>query len=381
MGRYLTFDHVGEGLMDLIDVLIVAVKVVVVFVLLNLLLAIVVWGERKIIADMQSRIGPNQAGPFGLLQSIADGVKLLMKEDIRPSAADKIVYPLAPIISAVPAFLAFTVVPFGDTITIAGREVTLQIADLNIGVLFFLAMGSIAVYGVALAGWSSGSKYPLFGAVRSSAQMISYEIAMGLSVVPVVLYAGTLSTRGIVEAQRDGWFILVQIPAFVIFLLAGIAETNRAPFDLPEAETELVAGYHTEYSGIKFMMFFMAEYMHIVTISSIAVTLFWGGWNGPRFGFLSPLWPVVWFLLKMGVFVFLFFWLRASLPRLRYDQLMNLGWKYLIPIGMIWIPVSAAARIVDAREWILWIIGAVVGVFVISLFAPSREREEEHATT
>lgn len=381
MGRYLTFDHVGEGLMDLIDVLIVAVKVVVVFVLLNLLLAIVVWGERKIIADMQSRIGPNQAGPFGLLQSIADGVKLLMKEDIRPSAADKIVYPLAPIISAVPAFLAFTVVPFGDTITIAGREVTLQIADLNIGVLFFLAMGSIAVYGVALAGWSSGSKYPLFGAVRSSAQMISYEIAMGLSVVPVVLYAGTLSTRGIAEAQRDGWFILVQIPAFVIFLLAGIAETNRAPFDLPEAETELVAGYHTEYSGIKFMMFFMAEYMHIVTISSIAVTLFWGGWNGPRFGFLSPLWPVVWFLLKMGVFVFLFFWLRASLPRLRYDQLMNLGWKYLIPIGMIWIPVSAAARIVDAREWILWIIGAVVGVFVISLFAPSREREEEHATT
>lgn len=381
MGRYLTFDHVGEGLMDFIDVLIVAVKVVVVFVLLNLLLAIVVWGERKIIADMQSRIGPNQAGPFGLLQSIADGVKLLMKEDIRPSAADKIVYPLAPIISAVPAFLAFTVVPFGDTITIAGREVTLQIADLNIGVLFFLAMGSIAVYGVALAGWSSGSKYPLFGAVRSSAQMISYEIAMGLSVVPVVLYAGTLSTRGIVEAQRDGWFILVQIPAFVIFLLAGIAETNRAPFDLPEAETELVAGYHTEYSGIKFMMFFMAEYMHIVTISSIAVTLFWGGWNGPRFGFLSPLWPVVWFLLKMGVFVFLFFWLRASLPRLRYDQLMNLGWKYLIPIGMIWIPVSAAARIVDAREWILWIIGAVVGVFVISLFAPSREREEEHATT
>lgn len=381
MGRYLTFDHVGEGLMDLIDVLIVAVKVVVVFVLLNLLLAIVVWGERKIIADMQSRIGPNQAGPFGLLQSIADGVKLLMKEDIRPSAADKIVYPLAPIVSAVPAFLAFTVVPFGDTITIAGREVTLQIADLNIGVLFFLAMGSIAVYGVALAGWSSGSKYPLFGAVRSSAQMISYEIAMGLSVVPVVLYAGTLSTRGIVEAQRDGWFILVQIPAFVIFLLAGIAETNRAPFDLPEAETELVAGYHTEYSGIKFMMFFMAEYMHIVTISSIAVTLFWGGWNGPRFGFLSPLWPVVWFLLKMGVFVFLFFWLRASLPRLRYDQLMNLGWKYLIPIGMIWIPVSAAARIVDAREWILWIIGAVVGVFVISLFAPSREREEEHATT
>lgn len=366
--------------MDLVDVLIVAGKVLVVFVLLNLVLAIVVWAERKILADMQSRIGPNRAGPFGMFQSIADGVKLLMKEDIRPLAADRIVYPLAPIISAVPAFLAFTIVPFGDTITIAGREVTLQLADLNVGLLFFLAMGSIAVYGVALAGWSAGSKYPLFGAVRSSAQMISYEIAMGLSVIPVVLYAGTLSTRGIVEAQQDGWFILVQIPAFVIFLLAGIAETNRAPFDLPEAETELVAGYHTEYSGIKFMMFFMAEYMHIVTISSIAVTLFLGGWQGPRFAVLGPLWPVVWFLLKTAAFVFLFFWLRASLPRLRYDQLMNIGWKYLIPIGMIWIPVSAAARIVDTRQWILWILGAVVGAFVISLFVPTGEREEERAT-
>jgi NADH-quinone oxidoreductase subunit H len=366
--------------MSFVDVVIVAGKCVVVFVLLNLLLAIVVWGERKVIADMQSRVGPNRAGPFGIFQSIADGVKLLMKEDIRPTAADSVVYPLAPMISAVPAFLAFTVVPFGDSVTIAGREVVLQIADINVGILFFLAMGSISVYGVALAGWSSGSKYPLIGAVRSSAQMISYEIAMGLSVVPVVLYAGTLSTRGIVQAQADGWFIGAQIPAFVIFLLAGIAETNRAPFDLPEAETELVAGYHTEYSGIKFMMFFMAEYMHIVTISSIAVTLFLGGWqpiDAITPDFLPALWGVVWFLLKMSAFVFLFFWLRASLPRLRYDQLMNVGWKILIPLGMLWIPISAATRVVDVRRWIVYVVGAVLGVIILSLFVPARREEDE----
>ncbi|MGH9203744.1 MAG: NADH-quinone oxidoreductase subunit NuoH, partial [Vicinamibacterales bacterium] len=341
--------------MDWVGVGITAAKVVVVFLLLNLVLAFVVWAERKVLADMQSRIGPNQAGPFGILQAIADGIKLLLKEDIRPTTADRIVYTLAPMASAVPAFAAFSVVPFGDSITIAGREVILQLADINVGLLFFLAMGSLAVYGVALAGWSSGSKYPLIGAVRSTAQMISYEIAMGLSVVPVILYAGTLSTRGIVEAQADSWFIGAQIPSFVIFLLAGIAETNRPPFDLPEAETELVAGYHTEYSGIKFMMFFMAEYMHVVTISAIAVTLFWGGWHGPHIPILPAIWPVVWFLLKTSAFVFLFFWLRASMPRLRYDQLMNIGWKFLIPVGMLWIPISAAARIVDVRRWILFV--------------------------
>ncbi len=362
--------------MGFVDVVFIAAKVVVVFLLVNLLLAVVVWAERKIIADMQSRIGPNIAGPFGLLQSIADGVKLLMKEDIRPTAADKLIYPIAPIISAVPAFLAFSVVPFGDSMTILGHKVIFQIADINVGLLFFLAMGSVAVYGVALAGWSSGSKYPLFGAVRSSAQMISYEIAMGLSVIPVVLYAGTLSTRGIVEAQRGGWFVLVLLPSFVIFLMAGVAETNRAPFDLPEAETELVAGYHTEYSGLKFMLFFMAEYLHIVTISAIAVTLFWGGWNGPHPHFLTPLWPVLWFLGKTAAFVFLFFWLRASLPRLRYDQLMNVGWKFLIPIGMVWIPLAAAARVVEARRWIFVLIGAIVALFVLSLFVPTKDGAE-----
>ncbi|MEX2393463.1 MAG: complex I subunit 1 family protein, partial [Actinomycetota bacterium] len=272
------------------------------------------------------------------------------------------------------------IVPFGDKIVVGGREIILQVADINVGLLFFLAMGSIAVYGVALAGWSSGSKYPLIGAVRASAQMISYEIAMGLSVIPVVLYAGTLSTRGIVQAQADGWFIGSQIPSFVIFLLAGIAETNRAPFDLPEAETELVAGYHTEYSGIKFMMFFMAEYMHIVTISSIAVTLFWGGWQPIAAitpDFLPALWPPVWFLAKMSVFVFLFYWLRASLPRLRYDQLMNIGWKVLIPLGMVWIPLSAATRIIDLRRWVVYVIGGLLGLIILSLFVPAKQDEED----
>lgn len=363
-------------MMDWVDVVIVAVKVVVVFALLLVLVMLSLWAMRKIVADMQSRIGPNRAGPFGVLISLADGVKLFMKEDILPTAADKFVYRLAPVVSMVPAFLAFSVVPIGDKITIGGREVTLQLADLNVGILFFLAMGSLAVYGVALAGWSSGSKYPLFGAVRSSAQMISYEIAMGLAVVPVVLYAGTLSTRGIVEAQQGGWFILVQLPAFAIFFLAGIAETNHPPFDLPEAETELVAGYHTEYSGVKFAMFFLAENIHVVTISAIAVTLFWGGWNGPGLSFLPALWPVAWFTVKTGAFVFFFYWMRASLPRLRYDQLMNIGWKYLIPIGIVWIPVSAAARIIQTRDWILWVLGGLVALFLLSLFAPTREREE-----
>jgi NADH-quinone oxidoreductase subunit H len=365
--------------MDWLDVVIIAAKTVVVFLLLNLLLAFVVWAERKVLADMQSRIGPNVAGPFGLLQSIADGLKLFMKEDIFPLSADRIVYPIAPIISAVPAFLAFAVVPFGNMLSIGHRHIVLQLADINVGLLFFLAMGSIAVYGVALAGWSSGSKYPLIGAVRSSAQMISYEIAMGLSVIPVVLYAGTLSTRGIVLAQQHGWLIVRMIPSFLIFLIGGIAETNRAPFDLPEAETELVAGYHTEYSGIKFMMFFMAEYMHIVTISAIAVTLFFGGWMGPHPNVLVPLWGVLWFLVKTGAFVFLFYWLRASMPRLRYDQLMNVGWKALIPIGMAWIPISAAVQTFSTREVILWglvAVGALLVLsFVASFFAPRNAPE------
>lgn len=364
---------------DWTTVAIFGVKTVIVFAVLLVLVMFTVWAERKIIADMQSRIGPNRAGPFGLLQTLADGIKLFMKEDIIPAGADRLIFSLAPVLAVVPAFLAFAVIPFGDTVQIAGREVVLQVADINVGVLFFLAMGSMAVYGVALAGWSSGSKYPLLGAVRSTAQMISYEIAMGLAVVPVALYAGSLSPRTIVEAQQGSWFIFFQPPAFVIFLLAGIAETNRAPFDLPEAETELVAGFHTEYSGVKFALFFLAEYLHIVTISAMAVTLFLGGWQGPAPEFANWLWPILWFVGKTSAIVFLFFWLRASLPRLRYDKLMAIGWKWLIPIGIIWIPLSATAQALPTRQWLLTIVGILIALLVLSLFVPAPKDADDKA--
>ena len=348
------------------DVVIAAIKVVVVFLVLLVLTMLVVWLERKVIADMQARVGPNRWGPFGLLQTLADGIKLFFKEDFRPRTADKWVYALAPVAAMVPSFLAFAVIPFGRDVRIAGHDISLIVSDLNIGILFFLAMGSLGVYGVVLAGWASGSKYPLLGGVRSSAQLISYEIALGLSIVPIVLAAGSLSTVDIVAAQSETlgevtifegipvleqvsgifeflprWYILSQIPAFIIFLLAGIAETNRAPFDLPEAETELIAGFHTEYSGIRFAMFFLGEYIHVVAISAMAVTLFFGGWHGPIFGFLPWVWPLVWFVLKTGAFVYLFIWLRATMPRLRYDRLMWLGWKRLIPAALGWIMVTA----------------------------------------
>ncbi|MDQ5816208.1 MAG: NADH-quinone oxidoreductase subunit H, partial [Actinomycetota bacterium] len=316
-----------------------------------------------------SRVGPNRWGPFGLLQTLADGMKLFFKEDFRPASADRWTYALAPVAAMVPAFLAFAVVPLGDDVTIAGREIDLVVTDINIGVLYFLAMGSLGVYGIVLAGWASGSKYPLLGGVRSTAQMISYEIALGLSLVPIVLAAGSLSMVDIVAQQADtvgnvtffdgipvleqvadlfrympNWYIWSQWPAFAIFFISGIAETNRAPFDLPEAETELIAGFHTEYSGIRFAMFFLGEYIHVVVISAVAVTLFFGGWHGPGFDFLPWLWPLVWFVIKTTVFVYLFVWLRATMPRLRYDRLMWLGWKRLIPASLIWIMVTAVVN-------------------------------------
>jgi NADH-quinone oxidoreductase subunit H len=361
-----------SSLLDLIGgatVVIAIVKVVIAFLALLAVTILVVWAERKILADMQSRVGPNRWGPYGILQSLADGIKLFFKEDFRPRDADRWTYAIAPVMAMVPSFLAFAVVPLGDHITIGDRRVDLIVADLNIGVLWFLAMGSLGVYGIVLAGWASGSKYPLLGGIRSSAQMISYEIALGLSIVPIVLAAGTLSTVDIVAAQSDtfrnvsffdgipvleqvahlfefvpNWHIWSQWPAFLIFMVAGIAETNRAPFDLPEAETELVAGFHTEYSGIRFAMFFLGEYIHVVVISAMAVTLFFGGWNGPTFDFLPWLWPMIWFVVKTGVFVYLFIWLRATLPRLRYDRLMWLGWKRLIPASLIWILVTAVVN-------------------------------------
>jgi NADH-quinone oxidoreductase subunit H len=351
------------------NVVIAAVKVIVIFLLLLLATLLVVWFERKAIADMQARIGPNRWGPYGILQTLADGIKLFFKEDFRPRAADRWTYFIAPLAAMVPSFLAFAVVPLGKNIKIGDREVSLVISDLNIGILYFLAMGSLGVYGIVLAGWASGSKYPLLGGIRSSAQMISYEIALGLSLVPIALVAGSLSTVDIVAAQAglvrdvtffDGipvleqisqvfefmpnWYIWSQWPAFLIFLIAGIAETNRAPFDLPEAETELVAGFHTEYSGIRFAMFFLGEYIHVVAISAMAVTLFFGGWHGPVLEFWPWIWPLLWFTLKTAAFVYLFVWLRATLPRLRYDRLMWLGWKRLIPASLGWILVTAVVN-------------------------------------
>jgi len=351
-------------------VVIAIAKTVVAFVALLVATLMTVWFERKVIADMQSRIGPNRWGPFGLLQALADGIKLFFKEDVRPRDADRWTYGLAPVMAMVPSFLAFAVVPFGDQVTIGGERIRFIVSDLNIGLLFFLAAGSIGVYGVVLAGWASGSKYPLLGGIRSTAQLISYEIALGLSLVPIVLVTNSLSTVDIVAAQADAvgtvtlfdgtfleglsglfehipnWYIWSQWPAFILFMIAGIAETNRAPFDLPEAETELIAGFHTEYSGIRFALFFLGEYIHIVVISAMAVTLFFGGWNGPIVDeFLPWLWPVLWFLVKTIAFVYLFIWLRATLPRLRYDRLMWLGWKRLIPAGLLWIMVTAVVNV------------------------------------
>jgi NADH-quinone oxidoreductase subunit H len=360
-----------ESIVDFIGVpvIIAAVKVIVVFFALLIVTLLVIWFERKVIADMQDRRGPNRWGPFGILQTLADGVKLFFKEDFRPQNADPWTYALAPLATMIPSFLAFAVVPVGDHVTVGDRRVDFILSDINIGILYFLAMGSLGVYGIVLAGWASGSKYPLLGGIRSSAQLISYEIALGLSLVPIALAAGSLSTVDIVAAQAgsvenvtifDGipgleqiadvfsvvpnWYIWSQWPAFAIFLVAGIAETNRAPFDLPEAETELVAGFHTEYSGIRFAMFFLGEYIHVIVISAMAVTLFLGGWHGPVFSFADWLWPLFWFVLKTTLFVYLFVWLRATLPRLRYDRLMWLGWKRLIPAALVWIMVTAVVN-------------------------------------
>ncbi|HUR05410.1 MAG TPA: NADH-quinone oxidoreductase subunit NuoH [Nonomuraea sp.] len=337
--------------------LIVIAKTLITFAVLMLAVLFMIWFERKLISDMQNRIGPNYAGPWGLLQTLADGIKLFFKEDLLPERADRTVFRLAPYLSVIPAFLAFAIVPIGGVVTVAGHQTRLQLADPPVGILFLLAMSSVAVYGVMLAGWSSGSKYPLLGSVRASAQMVSYEAALGLSIAAVVMVSGSLLTSEIVQQQAGNGLLdslrswnavrLGFIP-FFIFLVAATAELNRPPFDLVEAEQELVGGFHTEYSSIRFALFFVAEFMNTVTMSAIAVTLFLGGPNGPVFGFLPWLWPIVWFTAKIFVFLFLFVWLRATLPRLRYDQLMDLGWKRLIPLSLFWLLVLAA-MIVDRR--------------------------------
>jgi NADH-quinone oxidoreductase subunit H len=360
--------------MDWLDWILLAARVVLVFAALVVSVLLAIWAERKIVARMQTRVGPRRAGPFGLLVTLADGIKLFFKEGITPTQADRPIYLLAPVASLIPAILAFAVIPFGTGVTLFGREVPFQLADLNIGILWVLAMSSLAVYGVVLAGWSSGSNYPLLGGIRSSAQMISYEVGMGLGLVAVLMWSGTLSMSGIVASQDRIWNVIPQFPAFLIYAVAALAETNRPPFDLPEAETELVAGYHTEYSGIKFAMFFLAEYLHTITVSAVAVTLFFGGWRGPIFGFLPWLWPTVWFVLKVTVVVFVFVWIRATLPRFRYDRLMSFGWKWLIPFGLFWILATAAVIVLPTevgREGLFTWIAVAAGVaLLLSLVAP-----------
>jgi NADH-quinone oxidoreductase subunit H len=365
---------------DWVDWLLLLARVVLVFAALLVSVMLVIWLERKLVADMQTRLGPRRAGPFGILITLADGIKLFFKEGITPTNVERPVYALAPIISFLPAFLAFAVVPFGASVELFGREVPFQLADLNIGILWVLAMGSLAVYGVVLAGWSSGSAYPLLGAIRSSAQMISYEVGLALGVVAVLMYSGTLRMSELVAAQDRIWNIVPQFPAFLIYATAALAETNRPPFDLPEAETELVAGYHTEYSGIRFAMFFLAEYVHTITVSAVAVTLFLGGWRGPIFDFLSWLWPLVWFTLKVVAVVFVFVWIRATLPRFRYDRLMSFGWKLLIPWGLIWVLATGAIVVLPqevGRDALFrWVAIGAGATLLLSLVAPLFTRKK-----
>jgi NADH-quinone oxidoreductase subunit H len=339
---------------------------------------------------MQHRIGPNVHGPFGLLQSLADGVKLALKEDIVPKAADKVVFVLAPVLIVIPAFVTFSVIPLGPEVDVpfTDRTTPLQLTDMPVAVLFVLAVASIGIYGIVLGGWSSGSTYSLLGGLRSSAQMISYEVAMGLSLVAVFLYAGSMSTSEIVNAQSDLWFGLILLPSFVIFMISMVGETNRAPFDLPEAEGELVGGFHTEYSSLKFALFFLAEYVSMATVSAMATTLFLGGWRAPWGivhiwpGANEGYWPLLWFFGKLFLFIFLFIWLRGTLPRLRYDQFMKFGWKVLIPASLAWIVAVATLRVfsadIDITERPTQIaLGAVLLVIVLMMFLPERREDRE----
>ena len=350
-----------------IELIISLVKANIVLAVLLTNTILLIWFERKVVAGMQSRVGPDRAGPFGILQTLADAIKLLLKEQILPSKADRAMYLLAPLIALVPSFLIFMIIPLGPDITVEWQNALYTIplvgADLNVGVLYFLALSSIAVYSVVLAGWSSGSKYPLLGGVRASAQMISYEAAMGLALVPVILYSGSLSLVDIVNSQSGNlstsipilntivsfipkWNIFPQFVAFGIFFIAAVAEVNRAPFDLVEAEQELVGGFHTEYSGFRFAMFFLAEYINMFNMCAITATFFLGGWLGPTFeGILPPIFsvimPIIWLGVKTFLLLFVFVWIRATLPRLRYDQLMELGWKRMIPLSLVWLILSA----------------------------------------
>ncbi|MGD9749578.1 MAG: NADH-quinone oxidoreductase subunit NuoH [Acidimicrobiia bacterium] len=393
-------DPLYTGGIGVAVVLITLLKVLIAFAFTLVATMFMVWFERKIVADMQHRIGPNRAGPWGLLQTLADGTKLFFKEDLLPDKADRRIFRLAPILAVVPAFLAFSVIPLGGnfdtgdgTVSIFGHRTFLQLADPPVGVLFFLAMSAIGVYGIMLAGWSSGSKYPLLGGVRATAQIVSYEAALGLSVVAVLLVSRSVSTHGIVGAQSDrfliDWNLVVTgvVPA-VVFLIAGTAELNRPPFDLVEAEQELVGGFNTEYSSIRFAMFFLAEFMNTVTMSALIVTMFLGGPSGPTFGpdvLRAWILPLFWFFLKLVIFLFVFVWFRGTLPRLRYDQLMDLGWKALIPISLGWLLLLATIRVAQSEGWPLPVAMAIAvavliagaGLLSLSLRAARRNREAD----
>ena len=370
----------------------IALKAVLIFVVLVLLTLFNIWWERRVVARMQHRIGPNVNGPFGLLQSLADGVKLALKEDITPKAADKVVFILAPVIAVVPAFVAFSVIPFGPMVTIpfTDTQTPLQLTDMPVAVLFVLAIASIGIYGIVLGGWSSGSTYSLLGGLRSSAQMISYEVAMGLALVAVFLYAGSMSTSQIVAAQDDLWFGLILLPSFAIYTISMVGETNRAPFDLPEAEGELVGGFHTEYSSLKFALFFLAEYINMATVAALATTLFLGGWHAPFW--IDTFWaganegyvPLIWFFGKILFFIFIFIWLRGSLPRLRYDQFMAFGWKRLIPISLVWIVAVGTIRSISLegsidRSYLLIGIGVLAVLFLVMFFVGEDSEQADQA--
>ena len=334
---------------------VIALKGLFIFAACVFLTIMSVWAERRIVARMQQRSGPNRVGKFGLLQALVDGVKLALKEDLIPKAADRIVFVLAPIISTTACFMSFAVIPLTGQVNFFGHQTVMQLTDISVGVLYVLAIASVGVYGIVLAGWSSGSTYPLLGGLRSSAQVISYEVAMGLSLVAVFIYAGSMSTSEIVAAQDKWWYAVILFPSFIIYTISMVGETNRAPFDLAEAEGELVGGFHTEYSSLKFALFFLSEYVNIIAVSALATTLFLGGYHAlPGLGFteqwLGGWFTLVWFFVKVLGFFFVFVWLRGTLPRLRYDQFMKFGWKVLIPFSLAWILVVSTLRVMSQEQ-------------------------------
>ncbi|HET9139315.1 NADH-quinone oxidoreductase subunit NuoH [Actinophytocola sp.] len=367
----------------------ILIKAVILLLLGPIMTMFMIIWERKVVARMQQRPGPNRVGPNGWLQSVADAIKLPFKEQIIPDTADRKVYFLAPLLSTIPAILAFSVIPFGPQVSIFGEQTVLQLVDLPVGALVILACSSMGVYGIVLAGWSSGSPYPLLGGLRSAAQVISYEIAMGLSIVAVILYTGSLSTGDIVDAQHGLWFALALAPSFVIYLISMVGETNLAPFDLPEAESELVGGFHTEYSSMKFALFFLAEYVNMVIVSAFATTLFLGGYNAPwpisainDNYFNTGWWPILWFFGKVLVLLFVYIWLRGTLPRMRYDQFMRLGWKALVPLNLVWIVAVTAIRAIrnegiNTSQALLF--GGIVVVLLIGvvMLLPDRRVPDE----